>query len=135
MQNICDFDSLVQCRTDELYQEMIAAYGSRADGSDAVVLTTLDYWQWKAGDYLRQVRYYSLSARDLKTEKAYLDMLDGLMEKYADRPIVVEAYIRKADGCVVHPRQLFQGIDIDIMAMRGLMSVKYPIIQAVRLWP
>ena len=92
-----DADSLVQCRTDELYQEMIAAYGSRADGSDAVVLTTLDYWQWKAGDYLRQVRYYSLSARDLKTEKAYLDMLDGLMEKYADHPIVVEAYIRKAE--------------------------------------
>ena len=92
-----DADSLVQCRTDELYQEMIAAYGSRADGSDAVVLTTLDYWQWKAGDYLSQVRYYSLSARDLKTEKAYLDMLDGLMEKYADHPIVVEAYIRKAE--------------------------------------
>ena len=29
------------------------------------------------------------------------------------------AYIRKADGCVVHPRQLFQGIDIDILKPFG----------------
>ena len=90
-------DSLVQSRVDGLYRQMITTYTSRPDGGDAVVLTTLDYWQWKAGSYLSQVRYYSPAARDLETEKAYLDVLNELIKKYADRPVVIEAYIRKAE--------------------------------------
>ncbi len=90
-------DSLLQSRVDGLYRQMLETYTSRPDEEDAVVLTTLDYWQWKAGSYLNQARYYSLYTRDLKTEKAYLDTLDELMKKYADRPVVIEAYIRKAE--------------------------------------
>ena len=90
-------DSLMQRHTDGLYRQMLENYASRPDGADAVVLTTLDYWQWKMGDYLSRAPYYSFTARNLKAEKNYLDMLDGLIEKYTDHPIIIEAYIRKAE--------------------------------------
>lgn len=76
-------DSLMQTRIATLYQQMIDTYAARPDGADACLLATLDYWEWKNGS----------ASQD---EAAYLQALDELMTRYADRPLCAEVYLRKA---------------------------------------
>lgn len=76
-------DSLMQTRIATLYQQMMDTYAARPDGADACLLATLDYWEWKNGSVLQD-------------EAAYLQALDELMTRYADRPLCAEVYLRKA---------------------------------------
>lgn len=76
-------DSLMQTRVERLYLQMMDAYAARPDGADACLLATLDYWEWKNGS----------ASQD---EAAYLQALDELMTRYADRPLCAEVYLRKA---------------------------------------
>lgn len=76
-------DSLMQTRVATFYQQMMDAYAARPDGADACLLATLDYWEWKNGS----------ASQD---EAAYLQALDELMTRYADRPLCAEVYLRKA---------------------------------------
>lgn len=76
-------DSLMQTRIATLYQQMMDTYAARPDGADACLLATLDYWEWKNGS----------ASQD---EAAYLQALDELMTRYADRPLCAEVYLRKA---------------------------------------
>ena len=76
-------DSLMQTRVERLYLQMMDAYAARPDGVDACLLATLDYWEWKNGS----------ASQD---EAAYLQALDELMTRYADRPLCAEVYLRKA---------------------------------------
>lgn len=76
-------DSLMQTRVERLYLQMIDTYAARPDGADACLLATLDYWEWKNGS----------ASQD---EAAYLQTLDELMTRYADRPLCAEVYLRKA---------------------------------------
>lgn len=76
-------DSLMQTRVERLYLQMMDAYAARPDGADACLLATLDYWEWKNGSVLQD-------------EAAYLQALDELMTRYADRPLCAEVYLRKA---------------------------------------
>ncbi len=76
-------DSLMQTCIATLYQKMMDTYAARPDGADACLLATLDYWEWKNGS----------ASQD---EAAYLQALDELMTRYADRPLCTEVYLRKA---------------------------------------
>lgn len=76
-------DSLMQTRVEHFYLQMMDAYAARPDGVDACLLATLDYWEWKNGS----------ASQD---EAAYLQALDELMTRYADRPLCAEVYLRKA---------------------------------------
>lgn len=76
-------DSLMQTRVERLYLQMMDVYAARPDGADACLLATLDYWEWKNGSVLQD-------------EVAYLQALDELMTRYADRPLCAEVYLRKA---------------------------------------
>lgn len=76
-------DSLMQTRVEHFYLQMMDTYAARPDGVDACLLATLDYWEWKNGS----------ASQD---EAAYLQALDELMTRYADRPLCAEVYLRKA---------------------------------------
>lgn len=76
-------DSLMQIRVEHFYLQMMDTYAARPDGVDACLLATLDYWEWKNGS----------ASQD---EAAYLQALDELMTRYADRPLCAEVYLRKA---------------------------------------
>ena len=76
-------DSLIDTRIESLYRQTMQTYAARPDGADACLLTTLDYWEWKNGS----------ASQD---EAAYLQALDDLMTRYADRPLCAEVYLRKA---------------------------------------
>ena len=76
-------DSLMRIRVEHFYLQMMDTYAARPDGADACLLATLDYWEWKNGS----------ASQD---EAAYLQALDELMTRYADRPLCAEVYLRKA---------------------------------------
>ena len=76
-------DSLMQACIAYIYQQMIDTYAARTDRADACLLATLDYWEWKNGSALQD-------------ETAYLQALDNLIARYADRPLCAEVYLRKA---------------------------------------
>lgn len=76
-------DSLIDARIESLYRQTMQIYAAHPDGADACLLTTLDYWEWKNGS----------ASQD---EAAYLQALDDLMTRYADRPLCAEVYLRKA---------------------------------------
>lgn len=78
-------DSLIEARTESLYQQTIQTYADRPDGADACLLATLDYWEWKNGN-----------RHSTQDDTAYLQALDDLMARYADRPLCAEVYLRKA---------------------------------------
>lgn len=78
-------DSLIEARTESLYQQTIQTYADRPDGADACLLATLDYWEWKNGN-----------RHSTQDDTAYPQALDDLMARYADRPLCAEVYLRKA---------------------------------------
>lgn len=78
-------DSLIEARTESLYQQTIQTYADRSDGADACLLATLDYWEWKNGN-----------RHSTQDDTTYLQALDDLMARYADRPLCAEVYLRKA---------------------------------------
>ena len=78
-------DTLVQTRIETIYRQMMDVYVARPDGADACLLTTLDYWEWKNGN-----------RHSTQDDTAYLQALDDLMARYADRPLCAEVYLRKA---------------------------------------
>lgn len=78
-------DSLIEARTESLYQQTIQTYTDRPDGADACLLATLDYWEWKNGN-----------RHSTQDDTTYLQALDDLTARYADRPLCAEVYLRKA---------------------------------------
>lgn len=74
-------DSLMDRRIEDVYQTMIATYRQRPGAEDAVVMSTLDYEQWRA---------------DMQSPDAYLQVLDSLIAAYGTRDVCGEVYIRKA---------------------------------------
>lgn len=78
-------DSLIEARTESLYQQTIQTYADCPDGADACLLATLDYWEWKNGN-----------RHSTQDDTTYLQALDDLTARYADRPLCAEVYLRKA---------------------------------------
>ena len=77
-------DSLMQARIESLYRRMADTYSTRPGGEDACLLATLDYWEWKNGSGI------------VSHDTAYVQALDDLMARYADRSLCAEVYLRKA---------------------------------------
>lgn len=84
-----DADSLMRARIEAVYRDRLQAYAGRAEMEDALLLTTLDYWQWKC-DHARSGEEHGL-------EDKYLAQIDSLIAACGSREVCAEAYIRKAE--------------------------------------
>lgn len=92
-----DTDLLLLNLSDSLYQRVLDVYTHLPGREEAVILTTLDYWRWKTENYLDCTSCLKLHDRNRESENPCMQMLDRLIEKYADHPVIVEAYICKAE--------------------------------------
>ena len=92
-----DADLLLLNLSDSLYQRVLDVYTHLPGREEAVILTTLDYWRWKTENYLDCTSCLKLHDRNRESENPCMQMLDRLIEKYADYPVIVEAYICKAE--------------------------------------
>ncbi|WP_294617365.1 alpha-2-macroglobulin family protein [uncultured Bacteroides sp.] len=90
-------DSLRRVRIDGIYRNMIDAYRHRAGAEDAVVLATLDYWNWKKDEGVSREPDATYMERKAQFDKEYLEALDGLIREYGAREICAEVYICKAN--------------------------------------
>ena len=75
-------DTLMNARIEGVYKNMINAYRHHNGSEDAVLLCTLDYWQWK-------------TERKAQADEAYLRTLDDLIKEYGSRDVCAEVYISK----------------------------------------
>ena len=82
-------DSLVQAGIHAIFQQMLDVYGRRPDKVDALLLTKLEY----VDTMHSMVRYEG----KYSTDSEYLNALDELIERYADRPVCAEVYLAKAE--------------------------------------
>ena len=91
-----DVDSLMLTRIGGIYQDMINAYRHRAGSEDAVMLCSLDYWDWKLTGGISQQPYPTFKMRQEKASREYLEVLDELIKEYGSREVCAEVYINKA---------------------------------------
>lgn len=85
-------DSLVAARVERIHKDRMAVY--RCPGrEDALVLSTLAYWQNDRGRY-----YHDAPAE--RSDSAYLAALDALIECYGERPVCAEVYLAKAEWLI-----------------------------------
>lgn len=89
-------DSLMHIRIGDTYQNMINAYRHRVDSEDAVLLCSLDYWDWKLTNGINQQPYPTFRMSQKKVSQEYLEALDGLIREYGSREVCAETYINKA---------------------------------------
>ena len=90
-------DSLVQTRIERIYLDMMNAYRHRAGSEDAMLLCSLDYWNWKLTGGISQQPYPTFRMRQEKANREYLEVLDKLIKEYGSREVCAEVYIHKAN--------------------------------------
>ena len=90
-------DSLVQTRIERIYLGMMNAYRHRAGSEDAMLLCSLDYWNWKLTGGISQQPYPTFRMRQEKANREYLEVLDKLIKEYGSREVCAEVYIHKAN--------------------------------------
>ncbi|WP_291527896.1 alpha-2-macroglobulin family protein [Bacteroides sp. UBA939] len=91
-----DMDTIVWENIQGIYEQMISAYRKMPDREDAVVLTTLDYWEWRRGttDF---ILLFHIASRKMDEEASpYLRALNSLIKDYAQREVCAEVYLAKA---------------------------------------
>lgn len=90
-------DSLQSLRIRSIYEQMMETYRHRAGAEDAVVLCTLDYWEWKKNHVFGYEPYQVRESRrkQMQTDEDYLRALNGLIEEYGNREVCAEVYIKK----------------------------------------
>lgn len=89
-------DSLLNIRINTVYGNMINAYRHRAGSEDAVLLCSLDYWDWKLSGGLSSEPYQTLKMRREQMNKEYFQALNNLIEEFGSREVCAEVYIKKA---------------------------------------
>ena len=89
-------DSLLQTRINAIYGNMINAYRHRAGSEDAVLLCSLNYWDWKISGGLSSEPYPTLRIRREQINKEYFQALNDLIQEFGDREVCAEVYIKKA---------------------------------------
>lgn len=94
--NVFQVDSLQELRIRSVYEAMMNTYRHRAGAEDAVVLCTLDYWEWKGRSPLGYKSYQLQPSMVRQHNEEYLRALNDLIEKYGDREVCAEVYIKKA---------------------------------------
>ena len=111
-------DSLAKERIDGIYKNQIEAYKNRPGREDALVLSTLDYWQNDRERFL-------YNAPEGKTGEAYLDALDDLIARYGSRPVCADVYLAKAHWLYTgHPRRVAQALQVCEEGIRRYASYK-----------
>ena len=90
-------DSLVQIRIERIYLDMMNAYRHRAGSEDAMLLCSLDYWNWKLTGGISQQPYPTFRMRQEKANREYLEVLNKLIKEYGSREVCAEVYIHKAN--------------------------------------
>ena len=90
-------DSLVQTRIERIYLDMMNAYRRRAGSEDAMLLCSLDYWNWKLTGGISQQPYPTFRMRQEKANREYLEVLNKLIKEYGSREVCAEVYIHKAN--------------------------------------
>lgn len=95
--DVFNVDSLVQTRIERIYLDMMNAYRHRAGSEDAMLLCSLDYWNWKLTGGISQQPYPTFRMRQEKANREYLEVLDKLIKEYGSREVCAEVYIHKAN--------------------------------------
>lgn len=93
-------DTLVARRTEQIYAHQQAVYARRSSGTDALLLSTLHYWDWKRSARIvlqPRLAAWSYSQRRDSLNQAYLSVLDSLITRYGHREVCAEVYISKAE--------------------------------------
>lgn len=101
LENLSGFgrDSLINVRIEEIYQHMMNSY-RRTDNHDALLLTTLDYLQWKR---LTDIDFRPYRAPEGKlglTQDPYLAALDKLIAENKSHDVCAEVYLLKAQAAM-----------------------------------
>ena len=76
---------------------MMNAYRHRAGSEDAMLLCSLDYWNWKLTGGISQQPYPTFRMRQEKANREYLEVLNKLIKEYGSREVCAEVYIHKAN--------------------------------------
>ena len=111
-------DSLSNARIESIYQKLMNAYRQRPGREDALMLSTLAYWE------NNRERFRSDAAPGLSGE-AYLKVLDDLIARYGDRPACAEVYLAKAQWLYTGtPRRVTQALATCDEGIRRCASYK-----------
>lgn len=89
-------DTLMCARINTIYGNMINAYRRRAGSEDAVLLCSLDYWDWKVTSGTSNEPYQTYRIRKEQVDKAHIQTLNNLIQEYGNREVCAEVYIKKA---------------------------------------
>lgn len=89
-------DSLMRLRINGIYENQLNAYRHHTGSEDAVLLCTLDYWNWKVRGGISREPYETFDKRREQVNKEYLLALNALIQESGSREICAEVYISKA---------------------------------------
>ena len=92
-------DSLLNARVEAIYQDMLNTYRKPGD-VDALVLTTLDYLNWKKASDVKFRPYRAPKGLIGLTQDPYLAGLNKLIADYGSHDICAEVYLAKARAAV-----------------------------------
>lgn len=92
-------DSLINARIEGIYRHMMDSY-RRTDNLDALLLTNLDYLQWKRRTDPGFRPYHAPEGRIGLTQDPYLAALNKLIAENQSRDICAEVYLLKAQEAV-----------------------------------
>lgn len=118
---VSDFaDSLADTRIERIYKDRMEAYRIRLGREDALILSTLAYWQ---NDYARY--YHPHETPTDRSGGAYLAALDSLINRYGDRPVCAEVYLAKAEWLNnAQPRQITRALQVCEEGIKRYASYK-----------
>lgn len=91
-------DALARERIGRINKNLVEAYRNRPGREDALLLSTLAQWE-------NERRNDRNEADAAEWGKAYEEVLDSLMARYADRPVCAEVYLAKAEWLYTGPQQ------------------------------
>lgn len=104
-------------RIENIYQNLMAAYRNRPGCEDALLLSTLDYWE-------KNDSRYQYEGGD-KSGETYLEVLDELIARYGDRSVCAEVYLAKAQWLYTGtPRRVAQALQVCEEGIRRYASYK-----------
>lgn len=104
-------------RIENIYQNLMAAYRNRPGCEDALLLSTLAYWE-------KNDSRYQYEGGD-KSGETYLEVLDELIARYGDRSVCAEVYLAKAQWLYTGtPRRVAQALQVCEEGIRRYASYK-----------
>ena len=87
-------DAVCKKEIEQVFGKTIDLYKKTADGSEAIILTTLDWLDWQKDQNKPVFRHFAEN-RDIEKE-AYLHDINVLIDTYSGRDVCAEAYMAKA---------------------------------------